>query len=431
MQNRGMTFSFWVQCSGILGKLRRVAPTTMSVYNQLLFSEIFFQQIRRETTDLDNLRATLSTIRDTWRYYLSPPTDWDGPGWRPEAPFPPDDVAQLRAKVVEQIFAYLELTYGPCEADDRAFFLHADWSRQDRTGLCLVLPYSADVEGRDLTSGIIPKGRNYAQQLIRLLREHELEWGVLTNGRLWRLFHRTELSPTETYLQVDLEQIIAADDIESYVVFHRFFSRPAFARVEGRQRLDLYKEQSDKATEIIEDHLSAYVEEIVRQLCQGLVESCRAAHDDVGSLETRKMIYKNALFLVYRLLFVLYAEARELLPLDVPAYRAVCLRDLLAEVRRNHKDGMSYKDDYSIWDRLQALFALIDQGDPAAGVPAYNGGLFDPGRRPFLTQHHIRNDYLQKALIRLSTVPAKRKSYDQDREPQPIDYRDLSVGCDD
>jgi len=399
----------------------------MAIYNHLLFSEIFFQQVRRETADLDNLRATLSTIRDTWQYYLPPPSEWDGSAWVPARPFPPDDVAQLRAHVVESIFAYLELTYGPCEADERAFFLYADWARQDPAALCLVLPYSAHIEGRDPETEIIPKGRNWAQQLIRLLRQYDLDWGVLTNGRHWRLFHRKELSPTETYLHIDLERIIAADDIKNYIVFHRFFSRPAFARQDGRQCLDLYKQQCDEATKVIEDHLSAQVEEIARQLCQGLAESCRDAGEDVITPEIRTEIYKNALFLVYRLLFVLYAEARDLLPLDVPTYRAVCLRDLLAEVRTNHKRGMEYDDDYAMWGRLQALFALIDQGDSVAGVPAYNGGLFDPGRRDFLTEHRIRNDYLQAALIRLSTMPAKGKTYDQDRDPQPIDYRDLSV----
>ena len=406
----------------------------MTYHNLLLFSEIFFQRMHSETADLGNLQAALTTIQNTWQYYL-PPLDWASPAWQPTNPFPLEDVAQLRAKVVEPIFAYLKLTYGPCETDERAFFLYADWDRQDRTGLCLVLPYSTDIEGRDLETRIIPKGRNYAQQLIRLLREHDLDWGVLTNGRHWRLFHRTELSPTETYLHVDLERIIAEDDIENYTVFHRFFSRSAFVREDGRQRLDLYKQQSDEATKVIEDHLSAHVEEIVRQLCQGLVESCQAAGEDVTDPEIRTAIYKNALFLIYRLLFVLYAEARDLLPLDVPTYRAVCLRDLLAEVWENHKHGMRYdpsinsglRDEYAMWDRLQALFALIDQGDPAAGVPAYNGGLFDPGRRPFLSQHRVRNSYLQAALIRLSTVPARGKTYDQDREPQPIDYRDLSV----
>ena len=399
----------------------------MTVYNHLLFSEIFFQQIRRETADLENLRATLSTIRDTWQYYLPPPSEWGGPAWVPAKPLPPDNVAQLRANVVESIFAYLELTYGPCEADERAFFLYADWARQDPTALCLVLPYSAHIEGRDPEADIVPKGRNYAQQLIRLLHQHDLDWGVLTNGRHWRLFHRNELSPTETYLHIDLERIIATDDIKNYIVFHRFFSRTAFVRQDGRQRLDLYKQQSNKATKVIEDHLSAQVEEIARQLCQGLTESCRAAGENVTSPEIRTDVYKNALFLVYRLLFVLYAEARDLLPLDVSTYRAVCLRDLLAEVRSNHKRGMEYDDDYAMWSRLQALFALIDQGDSVAGVPAYNGGLFDPGRRGFLAEHHIRNDYLQAALIRLSTMPAKGKTYDQDRDPQLIDYRDLSV----
>jgi len=399
----------------------------MTVINHLLFSEIFFNQIRRETSDLDNLRSTLGTIRDTWEYYLPPPPAWDGPAWAPDAPFPADDVAQLRANVVEQIFAYLELTYGPCQTDERAFFLYGDWAREEPTGLCVVLPYSADIEGRDPDTGIIPKGRNYAQQLIRLLQQHQLDWGVLTNGRQWRLFHRTELSPTETFLHVDLEQIIAADDIEDYIVFHRFFSRPAFVREDGRQRLDLYKKESEEVARVIENHLSAHVEEIARQLCQGLVESCRAADEDITAPETRKAIYRNALFLVYRLLFILYAEARGLLPLDAPAYRDVCLRDLLAEVRENHRQGMSYDDDHAMWDRLQALCALIDQGQPEADVPAYNGGLFDPGRRPFLTGHRIRNDYLQAALIRLSTIPARGQGYDQDREPQPIDYRDLSV----
>lgn len=404
----------------------------MSVNNRLLFSEIFFKQIRRETADLANLLATLATIRDTWRYFFHPPEDGAGPRWQPDAPINLDDVAALRDNVIQPIFGALELTYGPCDTGAALsphlspFFLYGDWAMQERAGLCLVLPYSADIEGRD-ASGRIPKGRNYAQQLLRLLREHDLDWGVLTNGRHWRLYHRTELSPTDTYLHLDLEQIVAANDIESYVIFHRFFSRSAFEQHDGRQRLSQYKQQSDQASKVIEGHLSSHVEEIARQLCQGLVESCRAAGEDVTTPGTRKEIYKNALYLVYRLLFVLYAEARDLLPLDIAAYRAVCLRDLLAEVRENHWNGLHYINDHAIWERLQRLFALIDQGDKLAGVPAYNGGLFDPGRRPFLTGHRIENAYLQAALIRLSTMPAQGLTYDQDREPTPIDYRDLSV----
>jgi hypothetical protein len=399
----------------------------VTVDNHLLFSEVYLQQLRSQQRDVDTLRATLTTIRDTWRYYLPPPVDWAGAGWMPGEPLEQDDVDLLRTKIVEQILAYLGLTYGSCGADQRAVVVYTDSAAEDPDGLCLVLPLSSHIEGRDCQTGIIPKGHNYAQQLIRLLEQYKLDWGVLTNGRHWRLLHQTELSPTDTYLHVDLERIIAREDTEQYALFHHFFSRPAFAREEGRQRLDVYKEHSQEAAKAIEDHLSAQVEEIARQLCQGLVESCRASREDVAAAETRAAIYSNALFLIYRLLFVLYAEARDLLPLDEPTYRVVCLRDLLSEVLDNHMRGVQYDDDYAVWRRLQQLFALIDQGDQQAGVPAYNGGLFDPGRRPFLTEHSIRNDYLQAGLIRLGTIPAKGKSYDQDREPQPINYRDLSV----
>ena len=203
--------------------------TVLAVFNHLLFSEIFFRQIRRETANLDNLRATLGTICDTWQYYLPPPEGWSGPTWTPPARISKDDVAELRSKIVEQIFAYLELTYGPCDSDERAFFLYGDWGKQECTGLCLVVPYSADVEGRDAKTGIIPKGRNCAQQLIRLLRQHDLDWGVLTNGRHWRLFHRTELSPTDTYLHIDLEQIIASDDIQNCTATAKFHLQGRFA----------------------------------------------------------------------------------------------------------------------------------------------------------------------------------------------------------
>jgi hypothetical protein len=240
-----------------------------NVNHHFLFSATFFQQIRRETADLNNLRATLSTIRDTWQYYLPAPSEWNGPTWKPSHLFSPDDVAQLRTYVVAQIFAYLELTYAP-RLTHELFSSMLIGLKKIALVCAWCCPYSADIEGRtpplplplsedDNRRGIIPKGRNYTQQLPCFLRQHELDWGVLTNGRHWRLFHRTELSPTDTFLHIDLERIIASDDLASYIVFHRFFSQSTFARREGRQRLDLYKQQSDEAPQFIEAHLSTQV----------------------------------------------------------------------------------------------------------------------------------------------------------------------------
>ena len=213
----------------------------MSIHNRLLFSEIFFKQIRRETADLANLRTTLATIRDTWRYYLYPPEGWTGPRRRPDAPFDADDATAPRDRVIQPIFGALELTYGPCEAQVSlssslsAFFLYGDWVMQDRTGLCLVLPYSADIEGRD-ASGRIPKGRNYAQQLLRLLRQYDLDWGVLTNGR--QLAKKREepafTLPLGTF-QVALDQVLAG--------YRELYARDSEDVEEVRQKARIYDQE--------------------------------------------------------------------------------------------------------------------------------------------------------------------------------------------
>src|SRR2546426_4174690 len=97
--------------------------------------------------------------------------------------------------------------------------------------------------------------------------------------------------------------------------------------------------------------------------------------------------------LLYRLLFVLYAEGKGLLSLTHEAYReGYSLHKLKHEVaeRKNHAErvlpiGTNY------WNRLQTLFQLIDRGSEefhigrdVVYVPAYNGGLVDPTRNRFL-----------------------------------------------
>jgi len=52
-------------------------------------------------------------------------------------------------------------------------------------------------------------GRNWAEKIIRALREKNLQWGLLTNGKQWRIYHQEESTPYETYLEIDLEAILA------------------------------------------------------------------------------------------------------------------------------------------------------------------------------------------------------------------------------
>ena len=129
-------------------------------------------------------------------------------------------------------------------------------------------------------------------------------------------------------------------------------------------------------------------------------------------------IHANCLILLYRLLFILYAESRGLLPVENPDYAA---RYSLAALAGTIHDALD-RDDLIIptisdyWARLRGLFTLINDGWLHL-VPQYNGGLFNPEHHPFLEEYELGNEALAR-VIELLTRTARRER---------IAYRDLDV----
>lgn len=129
-----------------------------------------------------------------------------------------------------------------------------------------------------------------------------------------------------------------------------------------------------------------------------------------------------ALILLYRLLFILYAEDRNLLPVNDERYDDYGLRERVRMDVGNRKDS---HDTFSTsaaryWNVLQDLSRAIDQGDNSIGLPPYNGGLFDETRTPLLQQVRLSDQVMADVIDRLSfTRDGDSKKY--------INYRDLTV----
>lgn len=110
--------------------------------------------------------------------------------------------------------------------------------------------------------------------------------------------------------------------------------------------------------------------------------------------------------LLYRLLFISYAESRKLLDIDNKHYREISLRKLKEEIASKIDQDetlLSVRSTY--WEGLKDLFRLINDGSEAFGypkdefyIPAYNGGLFDPSKNSFLAEKRIGNSYLAEAI---------------------------------
>ena len=131
-------------------------------------------------------------------------------------------------------------------------------------------------------------------------------------------------------------------------------------------------------------------------------------------------IYRNAIYLLYRILFLFYAEFRELLPTHDVNYQRISFASIVEEARFQQQSGMENPDAFSLWKRLTYLFVVVDDGDELVGVRPYNGGLFSDREKPYLKDHKIANVYLAPALFELGYIQGKTSV-------TPIDYSDLSV----
>lgn len=269
---------------------------------------------------------------------------------------------------------------------------------------------------------------------VELVSNGKILWGILTNGRLWRLYYHKAKSRIDGYIEFDLDplfnpqslfQLTQEERLEAFKLFYLFFRGNAFVRTAERPSqtfLQFALEEGKNYEErVTEDLKQKIFEDVFILLARGFVEDARHKSVEITQ-EFLDKVYKNVLTLLYRLLFILYAEDRDLLPVRDDRYDDYALRKMRDEIesKRDVRDGFSQQAT-TYWDRLKTLFRLINSGDPSINVPVYNGGLFDPRAHPFLEQYAISDHWLAQALDLLS------RDYSDFQRPRRINYRDLGV----
>jgi hypothetical protein len=160
--------------------------------------------------------------------------------------------------------------------------------------------------------------KNPSYQISFYIQHSGTEWGILTNGRLWRLYHRDTAHKLDRFYEVDLRDLASSPSVEDFPYFYAFFRRAAFEDPDLGVGA-LLAESTDYARSV-GDSLKVQVYEALRHVAQGFLDHPRNGLS--AGPETLREIYDNSLILLYRLLFVLYAESRDLLPIhESPGYR--------------------------------------------------------------------------------------------------------------
>jgi len=245
-------------------------------------------------------------------------------------------------------------------------------------------------------------------------------WGILTNGRLWRLYHKDTAHKLNYYYEVDLPALLGNGDVEAFQYFYLFFRQSSFIpNGEGRTWLDLILQESRDYAEGVGEDLKEQVYEALRHIAQGFLDY--PGNDLAADPDTLKAIYDNSLILLYRLLFILYAESRELLPVqDNETYRLSYSLDAIKKGIEGSLSRPILLTSRLYWTRLQELFEAVNKGNEHMSVPAYNGDLFNAEKHPFLEHYTVGDQELRRAIDNLArTDTAEGRVF--------VDYRDLEV----
>ena len=260
--------------------------------------------------------------------------------------------------------------------------------------------------------------RNPSLQIWIYLHDNNPKWGILSNGAKWRLYNKDERR--DEYFEIDLPTLLATDDVDNFRYFYYFFRMEAFLpSQEGEPFLERVLHESVEYANGIGDDLKENVYRAMKKIGEGFF-NWKQNKLDIQNEATREIVQKNTMLLLYRFLFLLYAEGKGLLDLGNPFYRdSYSFQRLKHEVKEKH-DGPQQNRyqplSTTLWSRLEDLFRLIDQGSEALGapksefsVPAYNGGLFDPEKHSELEIWKIGDSYLAEAIDLLSRSNVNEK----------------------
>ena len=380
-----------------------------------------------EETDHENPPRTLRSTREFLTEFL---------GWKPEL------LDFFRPTARAQMFAGQGLAHDSNPADDRPeppdelrhdLVQYDDtlepsfayrWPQAPETGsrwclLGLDVPPDVDLDRKPPEADEATWVESPQKKFERLLYETGIPLGLIVQGTAVRLVYRPE-EQQSGYITFPLDPLLKPAGRLACSALKAILNHDRMHRLPGRQRLhhilaESRKYQNEVSTQLAEQVLAALFEllkgfeaadeESRGQVLRGLRDRPDRTHE----------IYEGLLTVLMRLVFLLYAEEREMFPTDdlfVQHYSIAGLFARLVEDEARHPDTMDQR--YGAWAHLVVLFGLVyggvaydDRNKPDAqrvAIPARHGDLFRPDRFPFL-EGRSAADQAEGSSVNLPRVP--------------------------
>lgn len=223
-------------------------------------------------------------------------------------------------------------------------------------------------------------------RMMELLHALQVPLGLITNGEEWVLVH-APVGETSSYITfyANLWFLEQSTLFAFYSLLHlgRFFGVP-----EEDTLPSLFKRSAENQHEVT-DQLGSQVRSAVQVLIQAFDKADQDSNRKLLQGLTPDALYEAAITVLMRLVFLLYAEERELLPINEQVYNQYYAISTLSDQLRSEADRFGeevLERHYDAWSRLLSTSRMVFSGirHDRLNMPAYGGSLFDPDRFAFL-----------------------------------------------
>lgn len=250
------------------------------------------------------------------------------------------------------------------------------------------------------------------------LNRTEHLWSLVTNGLTLRLLRDSTFFSRPSYIEFDLKQMLEGGRLDEFILLYRLVHRtrlPQTPQAAEQCWLEQYHQQAREQGNRIRDGLRDAVAQAIVTFANGFLAHPRntalRAQVQADALPAREL-YRQLLYLIYRLLFLFVAEERSLLlareghadpSTTVDAYAFYFNNYSLSRLRALSDEPLTAPERFDdLYLGLRSLFYMLGDESAAAplGLPVLNGELFHELR--VLDNAWLSNRALLTAIHHLS-----------------------------
>ncbi len=297
----------------------------------------------------------------------------------------------------------------------------------------IVAPHDVGLDEPDARFAVTGQGSR-RKSAFRLAQEFldasgECTWALVTNGRRIRLLRDAETLTRPTFLECDLETVLAEERYPDFKALWRILhtSRAGKPGSPGTDCIwEQWRREGLAQGNRVRDGLRDGVTEALTALGDGFLrhpanDTLRKALQE-GSL-SKDEFFQQLMRLIYRFLFLFTVEERGILHTQGDKPTALTARNIYAEgysmrrLRDRALRRVGYDAYSDVWDSVRIVFMGLAKGEQRLGLPAL-GGLFHPRQCPDLDACALANQDLLAAMysLRWSKISGVLS---------PVDYRNM------